>query len=357
MKRWRLFGIIIVVGLISLAASGRTYFLSLNQVEPNISEATTGQENLCQGGGYFTTASGFGYCFIFDSSVKTYNEELVACNSYGRLAVLTDGEKKNDLLDIIYQFNISKSILTALTGIDPGGPLIADTCTQLTGVFPRNDGSLYAERGHPGVDCSANYLILEKAPEGNGRFNDTRGNGIFGAVCQFTTNPSPRPSSSPSSSPSPGASASPGSQAGFVIHKFLDANKNGIRETGEGPTNSAWEFEYQVTGSDKRTYTVDPGSDAGQKISAPVGSVVKVAELGQAGWLNTTGAEVTKTLSEARNYDIYFGNWPVGGVPLPSGTIGPAQPDTGAPTWLTVLFVSNIMFITVIKFIKFISHA
>lgn len=147
----------------------------------------------------------------------------------------------------------------------------------------------------------------------------------------------------PSPSPSPNAN-----QAMFVIHKFLDVNKNSVRETGEGTTNRTWEFEYQIDGGEKQTYTIEPGEEEGEKIIVNKGVKVKVAELGQEGWLNTTGAELTKTLADPKLYTFYFGNWPVGGV---AGGFPPTQPDTGAPTWLTLSLALSIMVITIIKII------
>ena len=155
------------------------------------------------------------------------------------------------------------------------------------------------------------------------------------------------PSPSPSSSPS----ASPGiNQAGFVIHKFLDVNKNGVREVGEGTTNRTWEFEYRIDGGEKQSYMIEPGEEEGEEIIVNKGAKVKVAELGQEGWLNTTGAELTKTLADPKLYTFYFGNWPVGGAP-PAGGFPPTQPDTGTPTWITLSLALSITVITIIKVI------
>ena len=152
-------------------------------------------------------------------------------------------------------------------------------------------------------------------------------------------------------SPSPSPSASPGiNQAGFVIHKFLDVNKNGVRETGESATNRTWEFEYRIDGGEKQSYMIEPGEEEGEKIIVNKGAKVKVAELGQEGWLNTTGAELTKTLADPKLYTFYFGNWPVGGAP-PAGGFPPTQPDTGTPTWITLSLALSITVITIIKVI------
>ncbi|MCX6816973.1 MAG: hypothetical protein NTZ93_03845 [Candidatus Beckwithbacteria bacterium] len=150
---------------------------------------------------------------------------------------------------------------------------------------------------------------------------------------RISASPSPEPGSSPSPSPSPGAN-----QPTFVIEKFLDANKNGVRETGEGSTNRAWEFTYQVNGGQEESYTIEPNGDAGDTITVNIGDRVKIQELGQEGWLNTTGTVVEQTLNQSKNYKFYFGNYPVNGIngASPTPNFPPSQPSTGAPTWLSV---------------------
>ncbi|MDZ7587229.1 MAG: hypothetical protein U0946_05720 [Patescibacteria group bacterium] len=149
------------------------------------------------------------------------------------------------------------------------------------------------------------------------------------------SSPPPPPGESPPSDESPPLE---GDLAGFVINKFLDANNNGVREVGEETTNRAWEFEYQINDGEKQSYLVEPGETSGEVIYVNKGEKVKVTEIGQEGWLNTTGAELTKTLTQAKLYNFYFGNYPVGGIggasPGPA-TFPPTQPDTGTPTWLT----------------------
>ena len=154
--------------------------------------------------------------------------------------------------------------------------------------------------------------------------------------------------------PSPPADESPPpdiNQASFVIHKFLDVNNNGIREVGEGTTNRTWEFEYQIDEGEKQSYMIEPGEEEGEKITVNKGVKVKVSELGQEGWLNTTGAELTKTLPDAKQYTFYFGNYPLGGTAPPAGGFPPTQPDTGTPTWLTAGAVGAGMILLIVKWL------
>lgn len=339
------------MGGLALGLSVKTYIASLNRREVRISEAGQAGQGLCNTGGYFTTTSGYHYCFLFKDSVSTYVQQIAECKAYGQLAKLTDGEIRQDILGIISQFNIEKQWLIDRVGPETGGPIIFDTCTNLTAKFPSTDTSLYYDG-----DCSATHMILDKLNGAGGRFNDLfipSGAEIYGGLCQMTAIPSasPSPSSSPSPSPSPGAN-----QAWFVIHKFLDVNRNSVREIGEGTTNRTWEFEYQIDGGEKESYMIEPGEEEGEKIIVNKGVKVKVSELGQEGWLNTTGAELTKTLSDPKLYTFYFGNWPVGGVggaspAPPAGGFPPTQPDTGTPTVLTLSLALSIMVITIIKVI------
>jgi|APSaa5957512622_1039677.scaffolds.fasta_scaffold10247_3 hypothetical protein len=128
------------------------------------------------------------------------------------------------------------------------------------------------------------------------------------------------------------------SKTSFVIRKFLDGNKDGVREVGEGVTNREWVYEYQINNGGKQIYSIEPGQEMGEEISVKKDDMVKVQEVGQEGWLNTTGAVIERSLREEKLHYFNFGGYPVNGVvPVVGTTTFPAtQPSTGTPLWLTL---------------------
>ena len=133
----------------------------------------------------------------------------------------------------------------------------------------------------------------------------------------------------------------PEGDTSFVIRKYLDANKDGVREVGEGMTNREWVYEYQINGGGKQIYTIEPGQEMGEEVAIKKGDRVRVEELGQEGWLNTTGAVVDRTLSQARLHYLNFGGYPVNGLPSTTtganqGVFPATQPKTGTPLGLTL---------------------
>ncbi len=129
-----------------------------------------------------------------------------------------------------------------------------------------------------------------------------------------------------------------GDETRWVVRKYLDANRDGIRETGEAATNREWQFEYRVNGGRKKIYSIEPGNELGDEVMANKGDKIWVHELGQADWLNTTGATKEMVLDEEKLYYFNFGGWPVNGVvPTTTGrSFAGRQPDTGTPTMLTL---------------------
>ena len=94
-------------------------------------------------------------------------------------------------------------------------------------------------------------------------------------------------------------------------------------------------------------YTVDENSD-GRVVTVGKGAKLTVEQIDKPGWVRTTPQTVIAEMTESRLYKVNFGNY----NPLLSGQgSAPTQPDTGAPTGLTLSLALSIMVIIFIKII------
>ncbi len=152
------------------------------------------------GTGSFTTSGGHRYCFIVNNSITTISQAATACQPYGSLASLINGETRQDVLDIISRFNQDKGTLySGVSGGDPDdGAYLADSCNQITSHFPRPDTALYAENGN--INCSVSALSMSRS---SGKINDTREPNGRGAVCELAALPTPTPTPTARPTPTP----------------------------------------------------------------------------------------------------------------------------------------------------------
>lgn len=354
MKRWWWLGLIILIGLVSLRLSMGAYKLSQAKQEVLIAETEVGHNNLPATATMPQAGELRLYYWNVPTSRGITRKFLIKHNGITKTFLINSGEFKDTGIQVVAGDTIE---LTAMEGVNYSKQAygwLSSANDACAGYDVAKQLNSVRDRQQPlaGAQCWCDWDTIS-----NDESDDCND---YLSVVSYQSNVIPAsPTPQPSANPNPSSSPSPStSQAGFVIHKFLDVNKNGVRETGEGQTNRAWEFEYQVNGGEKRTYLIDPGADAGDKITVNQGDKVKVQELGQEGWLNTTGSLVEKTIFDNKTYDFYFGNWPVNGVPGPAAVPGaavPYQPKTGTPTWLTLGALSLVLGASIYYAIKKIS--
>lgn len=315
-------GLGLVVSSIALGLSVKTYLSSLSREEVLIAEV----------GGEAVKYSKAGQVRVYYADLNgVYPQGVDLFINTKIVADLNDG--KPQIVDTI-QVGIGESVTTKLWDhdqIDYKGwvePNEDDTC----GTTSKQDiSSLVSDvesAGEPieSIQCwsdevGSNYndalLILSYNPSNAGSGDDTFGVGGNSDTDSDSSNNSD-------------------SDTKWVVRKYLDANRNGIRETGEAGTNREWQFEYQINGGKKKIYSIEPGDELGLEIDANKGDTISVHELGQADWLNTTGSTVEKKLEEEKLHYFNFGGWPVNGVTTTDdGSFPATQPNTGTPTWLT----------------------
>jgi uncharacterized repeat protein (TIGR01451 family) len=128
--------------------------------------------------------------------------------------------------------------------------------------------TLYADFGSPGTDFAANdgfeEFNTEKVSTINGiKFGDTDGDGV--------------------------KDAGEVGLAGWTV--FIDSNENGVLDTGERSTVTAADGTFQFAG-------------VGTSLES-----VRIDEVLQAGWVQTTGDYETVDVSTAGNYSVQIGNF------------------------------------------------
>jgi hypothetical protein len=141
--------------------------------------------------------------------------------------------------------------------------------------------------------------------------------------------PSPSPSPSAGASPSPSASLT-AEQVQYQVLPFNDANRNGVRDSGEGTIPGAtFKYKVYINADPPQDYTVEAGAE-GKIIDSGKGTKLKVEQIDTPGWVRTTPPSVSIEMTESKLYKVDFGNYnqSTGGMP--------SQPDTGTPTVLTV---------------------
>lgn len=342
MKRGLLFGSLVLS--LSLVASVWTYRQSLNRAEPQIAPVTPGSVTTNP-----FNLSGFtkeGKLKIYNIGIYDFKYELVYGNqvyvydiAYGQSAETAFSVKPNETVNLT----------VSIGGFKPYGwltPADANTRNCKSDTDPVVAAAQTAGETVVSVQCWNDESV------------DTDPYDDFEVVIIQTGGTAPSPSASPSPSPSvspqpsPSLSAINNDQAQFVIRKFNDLNRNGVKDEQEGGVKKEWLFKVSQNADPPYDYTVDADSGEGRTITVGRGTKITVEEVVQPGWVVTTEPVQVKNLNEPRLYRFDFGN--SSGV---AGAVGPSQPDTGAPTWLTLFLISGIMVITVIKIRLKVSHA
>lgn len=345
MKKIWLFGGAVVA--VSLFASVWSYRVSLNRAEPQIAEVTAG-----------VTTNPFNLSgFTKEGKLKVYN--------IGSVYLAFRFIYNNQIYD--YQTNPNQNATTAFS-VKSGETVNLTACVNKYcdfapyGWLPptaANTRNCKSDTDPVVAGAQAAGEIVVSVQCWQDESTDTDPYDDFEIVitqlgAAVLPSPSPSPSASPSPSPavspqpsaSPGASAINNDQAQFVIRKFNDSNKNGVKDEQEGSVKKEWLFKVSQNADPPYDYTVDADSGEGRTITVGKGTKVTVEEVLQPGWGVTTDKVQVKNLTESRLYRFDFGN--NNGA---AGAVGPSQPDTGAPTGLTLSLALSIIVITIIKFI------
>jgi hypothetical protein len=151
---------------------------------------------------------------------------------------------------------------------------------------------------------------------------------IPGTAASPSPSPSPSAAASASPSPSPSPSAAINSdQVQYQILPFNDANRNGVRDGGEGAIQGiAFKYKVYINADPPQDYTVESGAE-GKVVNSGKGTKLKVEQIDNPGWVRTTPSSVSIEMTESKLYKVEFGNY---------GGSMPSQPDTGTPTAVTV---------------------
>lgn len=107
--------------------------------------------------------------------------------------------------------------------------------------------------------------------------------------------------------PEPSPTPEPG-KARWIIRKFNDKNRNGVWDGDEGATGERFRFDWRE--NDGSWFRLETSAMNGwsQATEEGLGTKIDVKEVGEVGWINTTGSSQVKTLDEAKTYYFDFGN-------------------------------------------------
>ena len=102
--------------------------------------------------------------------------------------------------------------------------------------------------------------------------------------------------------------AAPTTKGEICIYTYHDANKNGVRNSGEASLPAGWQFKVKRMPSGP-TKTVTTLSGGGICFGMPAPATYKVKEIVQSGWKPLSPAPKTVSLNPGQLVNVNFGNW------------------------------------------------